>query len=154
MTGFGKHEPPNHKGRTDVWLTPIEIIKNLGDNFDLDPCGESFHRTAKQIYTENGLIKPWKGNVWLNPPYSQVSDWLEKLSKHNNGTALVFARTDTKWAQKAMREAVSIFFLKGRVKFLKYDKSLHKSGNAGAPSMFLTFGYSCDFSNFEGYKCK
>jgi hypothetical protein len=44
---IGKHERPN-KGATDIWLTPLEIIDALGP-FDLDPCGEQFHKTAKTI---------------------------------------------------------------------------------------------------------
>lgn len=133
---IGKHEVPN-KGKTDIWLTPLKIIEALGA-FDLDPCGESHWPTAKTIYTENGLEKEWFGRVWLNPPYSEVGIWLDKLAKHGNGIALVFARTETKWAQRILPLADSVFFIKGRIKFHQVDGSL--KGNAGAPSMFLSFG--------------
>jgi hypothetical protein len=135
---FHGHELPN-KGKTDIWLTPLEIVNAIGP-FDLDPCGESYHHTAKTIYTESGLEKDWFGSVWLNPPYSEVDIWLDKLIEHNCGVALLFARTDTKWAQKAMKSAYSIFFPRGRLTFLKPDLT-KPSGNAGAPSMFLSFGY-------------
>lgn len=154
MSGFGKHEPSNHKGTTDVWLTPLEVIDNLGGNFDLDPCAHPGHCTAKTAYYDRGLEQPWFGNVWLNPPYSEVGVWIDKIIEHGNGTALVFARTDTQWAQRAMKAATSIFFIKGRLKFLRGDGSKHPSGNAGAPSMILTFGYKSDFINFEGFKAK
>jgi len=133
---IGKHERPN-KGATDIWLTPLEIVNALGE-FDLDPCGESFHKTANTIYTSNGLETEWFGRVWCNPPYSEVELWLEKLSNHNNGIALVFARMETKWAQRIIPKASSVFFPKGRIWFL--TKELEKKGNAGAPSMFLSFG--------------
>lgn len=136
MNGIGGHERPN-KGETDVWLTPLHIINALGA-FDLDPCGESFHKTAKNIYTENGLEKEWLGRVWLNPPYSQVEKWLTRLAQHGSGIALVFARLDVKWAHKIIPMADSVFFPKGRLHFL--TKTLQKKGNAGAPSMFLSFG--------------
>lgn len=139
---IGRHEKPN-KGATDVWLTPLEIINALGP-FDLDPCGESFHKTANIIYSENGLEKEWFGRVWLNPPYSEVEKWLDKLVKHNNGIALVFARMDVKWAQKIIPQASSVFFPKGRLYFL--TKELKTKGNAGAPSMFLSFGKIPDWS--------
>ena len=134
--GMSNHEKPI-KGQTDIWLTPLHIIKSLGV-FDLDPCGEQFHKTANQIYTENGLSQSWHGRIWLNPPYSEVEIWLNKLAQHNNGIALVFARLDTKWAHRIIPKASSVFFPKGRLSFL--TKDLKKSGNAGAPSMFLSFG--------------
>lgn len=151
--GMSGHEKPN-KGATDVWLTPLSIIEQLNQDFDVDPCGEDHWPTAKTIFTERGLQQPWLGNVWCNPPYSEVGKWLDKMAEHSWGTALVFARTDTKWAQKHMKLADSVFFLKGRIKFHKKDGSL--SGNAGAPSMFLTYGYEIDFTalGFEGWQAK
>lgn len=134
---IGGHEKPN-KGATDIWLTPLSIVYALGE-FDLDPCGEQFYATAKKVYSEFGLEKEWFGRVWLNPPYSEVGLWLSKLANHNNGIALVFARMETKWAQEIIPLASSVFFPKGRFKFL--TKELEEKGNAGAPSMFLSFGH-------------
>ena len=139
---IAKHEKPN-KGETDRWLTPLDLISPLGD-FDLDPCGESFHNTAKTIYTEGGLDKEWFGRVWLNPPYSEVEKWLDRLVEHGNGIALVFARMDVKWAQKILPQVTSVFFPKGRLYFL--TKELKTKGNAGAPSMFISFGEVPDWT--------
>lgn len=133
---IGKHEKPN-RGHTDIWLTPLNLVRALGE-FDLDPCGESFHKTANTIYTDSGLEKPWFGRIWLNPPYSEVEKWLHKLCIHGNGVALVFARMDVKWAHKIIPQSSSVFFPKGRLFFL--TKELKKKGNAGAPSMFISFG--------------
>ena len=96
-----KHEPQNHQGKTNTWLTPLSLINALGE-FDLDPCGFNGHKTAKKIIVlpDNGLAIEWTGRVWLNPPYGRnVNEWLQKLQKHNNGMALVFGRTDVKWFQ-------------------------------------------------------
>lgn len=141
MNGIGSHERPN-KGATDRWLTPLPIVHSLG-GFDLDPCGESFHPTARTIYTENGLSRGWDGRVWLNPPYSEVGTWLDKLIEHGCGIALVFARTETRWAQRALREATSVFFLAKRIKFTNPEKE--SKWTAGAPSMFLSFGETPDW---------
>ena len=140
---FSKHEKPN-KGNTDIWLTPLHLINALGE-FDLDPCGELNHNTAKYIFNDKGLEKEWFGRVWLNPPYSEVEKWLNKLEKHGNGIALVFARLDTKWAQKIIPKSSSVFFPKGRLKFLNYEKKI--IGSAGAPSMFLSFGEIPNWNN-------
>lgn len=133
---IGGHERPI-KGVTDVWLTPLSVIESLG-TFDLDPCGEAHWPTANKVYTERGLSQNWYGRVWLNPPYSEVEIWLDRLANHGRGVALVFARTETKWAQKILPRASSVFFPSGRLKFHRRDGSI--AGNAGAPSMFLAFG--------------
>jgi phage N-6-adenine-methyltransferase len=126
------------KNKSDDWYTPLDIIRSLG-KFDLDPCGNNNHETANVIYDNNGLRKDWFGRVWLNPPYSEVNLWLNRLYVHGNGIALVFARTDTKWAQKYMEKADSVFFLKGRIKFLNsnFEKSPYGAGHG---SMFLAYG--------------
>ncbi len=136
---IASHEKPN-KGGTDVWLTPLEIVRSLGE-FDLDPCGHVGHDTAKRVITlpDDGLSLEWSGRVWLNPPYSEVERWLDKLATHGNGIALIFARVETKWAQKYLPLADSVFFPAGRFTFLKHDFTA-PVGNAGAPSMLLAFG--------------
>ena len=134
-----KHEPQNHIGKTNTWLTPPHIIHNLGP-FDLDPCAEYGYTTARNHYYDNGLQKEWHGFIWLNPPYGKyVGEWMFKLSKHGNGIALVFARTDTKWFKEASSNCSLFLFVSGRISFLRPDKKLTKS-NAGAPSVFMAYG--------------
>ena len=126
---------------TDTWLTPLSIIQSLGE-FDMDPCAFPGHLTAKTLLTQpthDGLQEPWAGRVWLNPPYSDVRPWLEKLSSHpDGGVALLFARTDVAWFHDVATKADSIFFPRGRIKFLR-SNGLIGSNSAGAPSMFLSF---------------
>lgn len=149
---FVSTDPQNHKGQSDVWLTPLWLIKALGDDFELDPCGESFHRTANQVFTEEGLDKKWFGKVWLNPPYSEAKIWIAKLIAHNYGTALLFNRMDTKLMQDVVLKASSVFFLEGRIKFL--TKDLEEKHNAGTGSVLISFGYTPDYSNLKGWKAK
>jgi len=83
----------------DEWLTPKYITDALGE-FDLDPCAPMVRpwETAKRCFTmeDDGLIHKWEGRVWMNPPYgNQTCRWMEKLADHDNGIALVFARTET-----------------------------------------------------------
>lgn len=128
------------------WLTPPEIIRVLGD-FDLDPCAPPPERrpwsTAKLHYSKeehgDGLALPWEGRVWLNPPYGkEVFKWLNKLSKHKSGIALIFARTDTiGFHAEIWNKAHSIFFLKGRLSF--YKKGGHKANVANAPSCLVSY---------------
>jgi hypothetical protein len=131
-------------GGTEVWLTPPHVIKSLGE-FDLDPCA-SLDRpwdTAKNHYTieDDGLIMPWHGRVWCNPPYGpKMGPFLDKLSQHaGGGVALIFARTETKaFFDFVWNRADAILFLKGRLKFHKPDGS--QGGTAGSPSVLIAYG--------------
>lgn len=135
---FSATDPASGSGQTNTWLTPLRLIHALGV-FDLDPCAFPGHDTALENYTlpECGLILPWFGRVWLNPPYGRnIGIWLEKLEKHGNGVALVFNRTDTAWFQKLRPDAV--FFISGRISFERPDGL--KAHNAGCGNMFLIYG--------------
>lgn len=161
--GMGSHQ--SAKMGTDVYLTPPGIVKSLGP-FDLDPCAPVNRPwdTAKNHYTihENGLMQPWAGRVWLNPPYGdQAKHWLKRLVNHGNGIALIFARTETEmFFEYVWNKASSLLFLEGRLHFHvaedTYFKRKAKSGvysepilikrgeacpaNAGAPSVLIAYG--------------
>lgn len=131
---------------TDVWLTPPSMISSLG-LFDLDPCCPANlpWKTAENFYSlennQNGLELSWNGRIWLNPPYSNWVPFLEKLKNHNNGIALIFARTETKgFFDHVWNDADSILFLKRRVKFVKAD--LSGGGASTAPSVLIAYGKS------------
>lgn len=144
--GMGSHQSRNMI--TDVWLTPPTIITALGP-FDLDPCAqkERVFETANFYFSkeDDGLTKEWNGFVWMNPPYgSECSKWLEKLSNHNNGIALIFARTETKSFQKFVWEkASSLLFIYNRLTFYTENGTLGKS-NSGAPSVLVGYGSKAD----------
>lgn len=141
--GMGRHHTRDQKTK-DEWLTPPELVEMLGP-FDLDPCAPIVRpwNTAAQHYTieDNGLLQPWSGRVWLNPPYGRALDrWLARLAAHGDGIALIFARTDTAVFQRLIfGRADAILFLSGRLHFHHVD-GRRASANAGAPSCLAAFG--------------
>lgn len=77
-----------HSKKTVKWGTPthiIELARKLLDNeIDMDPAtSPEFNQLVKAllIYTEhdNGLIQPWGGNVFVNPPGGLIVEFWEKL---------------------------------------------------------------------------
>lgn len=128
----------------DEWLTPPEIISALGP-FDLDPCSPIARPwpTAKRHFTikDDGLSQQWFGRVWLNPPYGKYTDsWLQKLSDHGTGTALVFARTETTcWVNWVWSKASGVLFLAGRLNFYHVSGARARA-NSGAPSALVSYG--------------
>jgi len=141
-----------------VWLTPPEILAALGQ-FDLDPCAAPSPRpwptAAHHIeLPEDGLAADWFGRVWCNPPFGPHTwNWIERLAKHGDGIALVFARTETAgfqewiwWGANAVR------FLSGRPHFYRPDGTRAK-GNSGGPICLAAYGQrnaevlrSCDLA--------
>lgn len=130
----------------DEWLTPPHILHALG-TFDLDPCAPIKRpwETAQQHYTimDNGLHRPWHGRIWLNPPYGQQArKWTARMADHNNGIALLFARTETEmFMQHVWPHATALLFIAGRLHFHYVDGTRHAS-NAGAPSVLIAYNES------------
>lgn len=137
-------------GRSDDWFTPPHIIEALGA-FDLDPSTSTARPfdTAAKHYTikEDGLSQPWVGFVWMNPPYSDPLPWMRKMADHDNGIALVFARTETSWFRSQVwARASALLFLDKRVGFLRPgDKSaVRAQGGHGGGSPSVLVGYGDD----------
>lgn len=108
----------------DTTLTPLWLINAIG-RFDLDPCAIEDHPTATNriVWPRDGLAEPWEGAVWCNPPYSAPGPWMRRMGRHGNGVALVLASTETAWFQDMAETAEHYFFLKGRPKFLRIDRT-------------------------------
>lgn len=137
------------KAGTTTWLTPPGILDALGgwQSFDLDPCAPPRPwpwPTAWHMNSEadgDGLGIDWEGRAWLNPPYGRViGKWLAKLADHGNGTALIFARTETDFFRRQVWDRASgLLFLQGRLHFHMADGT-RASFNSGAPSVLCAYG--------------
>lgn len=125
-------------GATDEWYTPREIFKALGVKFDLDPCspGPGHWVPAKAIYTkaDDGLIRPWAGFVFMNPPFGGRNGhvpWLKKFIDHRNGIAIVRAYTSSTWFHDHALRAEVMLFPRGKTKFVRQDGSIGKAPGHG-----------------------
>lgn len=78
---------------SDQHFTPKWIFDKLNTTFDLDVAASELQShvptKAKLTEKENGLETEWHGFVWMNPPYSKPSNWVDKFIEHNNGIALL-----------------------------------------------------------------
>jgi site-specific DNA-methyltransferase (adenine-specific) len=125
----------------DDWTTPPDKYKELDDefHFNFDPCplNPDF----------DGLIIDWKERNFINPPYSNIVEFLKKGHQElDNGHAtllvyLIPVRTDTNWFHTYIypyfkKKQCEIRFIKGRVKFSNGTGSKH---SAPFPSMLVVF---------------
>lgn len=112
--------------QTCVWSTPewlfAELDKEFG--FTLDACALPENAKCKRFFTpdDDGLLQPWSGVVWCNPPYgNRIGDWAAKARMEvQNGVTTVCllpARTDTRWFHEHILGRAEIRFVKGRLKF-------------------------------------
>jgi len=161
---LSKPHVSNNSGENE-WYTPYEFIEaallTMG-SIDLDPASsELANKTVKatEFYTakNNGLTKPWTGNVWLNPPYAQplISQFCDKLalelSAINQAIVLINNATETKWFQGIAELSSSICFPSSRIKFI--DKQGNRCGAPLQGQALLYFGdnrvlFKRNFSKF------
>jgi len=145
-SSFLSAENGNEGGRQREtrWLTPKYLVEALGE-FDLDPCGAPGWDLAKKTYLlengDNGLVDPWEGRVWCNPPYGREAlPFMKKMVEHGHGTALIFARVETKlFMEQVWRDSTAILFLQGRLTFLRAD-GIKATAPAAAPSALVAYG--------------
>ncbi len=121
-----------------AWTTPPEVMERLypvvGGLFDLDPCSPTTDRRkapvqARRYFTgqapeDNGLLLPWHGSVFVNPPYDrQQKTWIKKChdeaaaGRASPCIALIPARPDTLAWHTWIAGKADVFLLRGRLKF-------------------------------------
>lgn len=113
LAGIQQRAPGMFTSDTPEWYTPkriVEAVVSVLGAIDLDPCADAGHGIpAADHFTQSddGLSQPWKGRIYMNPPYGrEIVAWIEKLAeefRYGNVTeaiALVPARVDTTWWRK------------------------------------------------------
>lgn len=132
---------------TDVWVTPQWLFDALDREFGftLDPCSDGKNAKCQKFYTpnENGLLRDWgTETVFMNPPYSEVDEWMRKAygASQEGATVvcLVPARTDSNWWHDYAMKG-EIRFIRGRLRFGEDERRFGGSGSAPFPSAILVF---------------
>ena len=128
--------------------TPFGIINAarlvLGE-IDLDPASCKMAQAtvgAKTYYTEeeNGLVKPWFGRVFLNPPYQHplIEEFVDKLLRErpNYEAAILLTNnnTDTAWFRKGALASDLMCFTEGRINF--YTEEIEKTQPTNGQAFF------------------
>jgi hypothetical protein len=129
--------------KSDEHYTPKWLFDHMGIVFDLDvasPIGGSSVPTHK-YYTEDddGLIQPWSGKVWMNPPFSKPSPWVDKFVENRNGIALLVV-SKSKWFKKIWVEADGIMPTPPNFKFDRPDGS---NKSISFQTFLFAFGDEC-----------
>lgn len=134
---------------TPEWLTLL-IQKFCKVEFVLDPCctDKNSHGVFCFTVDDDGLKKNWvdcldlklfgefipAGAVWVNPPFSQMSLWIDKVIKESKKGLTVFLlhpdTPDTAWYQKIENNCKIQLIPTGRINFVDPETGVEKKGVA------------------------
>lgn len=150
---FSKTDP-RHK---DYWATPQEAVDNLVWICEdrhivpkglgrVDVCASDVNKKFLTYISEeqDTLKMSWgKHNLcWMNPPYSNVTPFLEKaVAEVENGNytlALMKNDCSTKWFAYAVEHAIAIIFItRGRINFVSALSGEVVGGNNFSSVVFV-----------------
>lgn len=143
------------KGTSDEHYTPKALFEALGIKFDLDVCAPHEGTNANTNNwlckcCRDGLSTDWHGNIWMNPPYSNPTPWVDKFINHGQGIALL-PITRGRWWDRMWAYSDGIVPMPYNYKFERPD------GLVAKPIVFRTALYAIGKNNAEairalGYK--
>lgn len=127
---------------TDEWETPADVVEALATlhgPFDLDPAATLENCQAASYFDreQNGLIQPWFGRVWCNPPYSNPGPWVQKCVEELQAGRITHAvfllppATDTNWFHDWVLPHATVIFPRGRIAFLDWTGQPVKGARQG-----------------------
>jgi phage N-6-adenine-methyltransferase len=144
----------NHRAEgtgENEWFTPaqyVEAARDVMGEIDLDPASHPIAQETVQAFSyytaaDDGLVQPWHGRVWLNPPYVQpliaqfAAKMVDEVTARRVTQAIMLTHnyTDTAWFHQAEAAADLICFTRGRIKFVDID------GDDCAPTQGQAFFY-------------
>ena len=129
-----------HNLTPDDYYTPKWIFDKLDITFDLDvaaPTGGCHWIPATHHYDQetNGLTSDWRGNVFMNPPFSKPYDWVTKFMQHGNGIALL-PMAKSAWFDEIWHNTDAVTRLPSNLRFVD-----PKGGNGSIYCGAMLFAY-------------
>lgn len=131
---------PQYLHNTDEWETPKNIFWFASVRWGpylMDVAANSSNTKVEDNYSGDGLNIKWSFNNWCNPPFSLMSEFVDKIvyeqSLGNQTTLICKAAIETKWFETIRRNANEVVFLSPRVHYIGAGKS------ASFPSCFCRF---------------
>ena len=138
--------------------TPADFMRAVEKRFgvmSVDLAARSDNTKAPVWIDEekDSLLVDWsrlKGNLWLNPPFSNIAPWAEKCAVESAKGARVFlltpASVGSNWFSNFVHKKATVIFLNGRITFVGSKDTYPKD------CILSCFGYG--ESHYEVWKRK
>ena len=153
----GYHDSKTPIEIRDSWMTPKFVFDfyNRRFNFKCDfaasidntlceyyfsaPNGSDENKGALFASLSDGRLC---GNVWCNPPYSDIMPWVKKCRELSIQTGLVFvvlipADTSVSWFKYAFENCSECHLISGRISFINEETKKPVNGNNKGSVVFV-----------------
>lgn len=147
-----EHKSNTPKQIKDSWQTPKSLFDKLNNEFKFQcdvASSDKNHFCSDWITEQDNAIDcsiPWGQVNWCNPPYSDISPWVEKaIAEHQKGKTTVMlipSDTSVKWFAKALDTCTECRFISGRISFINADTQKPVNGNNKGSVIFIWRGGS------------
>lgn len=147
---------------TVEWYTPqwvTDLAREVLGGIDLDPASNPVANEwvqAETFYTkdEDGYSKPWRGTVWLNPPFDETERWARRLEAAyvdgdvTAGLFLCNSAPGYNWYERLVDVWPAIQFRK-RMAFVRGDGLVNKDKGGLAKKSQTVIYFGRDIERFE-----
>lgn len=143
------------------WYTPkyiLDMVVKVLGGIDLDPCANPAKTVpASMHYTEqdDGLNQPWKGRIFMNPPYGATNSkvWCNKFIDERKklniieSIVLVGANADTGYFNDYLSNCAVCCLVQRRIQFVSGGENSEAKQNTRPSAIFYFGNYPEIFAN-------
>ena len=148
-----EHKSNTPKEIKDLWQTTLSLFETLNMEFEFNcdvASSDQNHLVKEDWLTEEddalSWVASWGGVNWCNPPYSNISPWVEAaIRKHKQGLTtvmLVPSDTSVKWFKLAFESCNEVRFISGRISFINAETQKPVNGNNKGSVLFIWRAYA------------
>lgn len=119
----------------DEWRTPAWLFRLAEDRFGpyvLDVAANGENSLCGRFYSleDDGVSQEWVDGTWCNPPYSNITPWVNRAIEQSVRTTLLIPTPNGESRDlKVLTTSSEIVFFQERIAFINPDTGVAQKGN-------------------------